>query len=201
MPQHWPALAPNRFKRLKISPQKRRPDPNWPARPRPCEKPLRTRGRSGAEAGRGVGQLSGDAGNGAGGSCRVSSGAVRRSQRDKEAAAARVRQAQGAIAEVESYIGDARVYAPVTGEASGVIAEAGELVGEGYPVDAILDLSDKWVCCLISRRRCCLIFASAHGCGVISRLWHADVELVGDLYFAQADFANGVGDAHAKWVR
>ena len=35
---------------------------------------------------------------------------------DKEAAAARVRQAEGAVSEVESYISDAMVYSPVTGE-------------------------------------------------------------------------------------
>ncbi len=64
---------------------------------------------------------------------------------DKEAAAARVRQAQGAVSEVESYINDAMVYSPVTGEVSTIIAEEGELVGSGYPVVAILDMSDIWV--------------------------------------------------------
>ena len=64
---------------------------------------------------------------------------------DKEAAAAKVRQAEGAVSEVESYISDAMVYSPVTGEVSTVIAEPGELVGSGYPVVAILDTSDMWV--------------------------------------------------------
>ncbi len=64
---------------------------------------------------------------------------------DKEAAAAKVREAEGAVAEVESYIADARVTAPVSGEVSSIIAEAGELVGTGYPVVAILDLNDRWV--------------------------------------------------------
>ena len=64
---------------------------------------------------------------------------------DKEAAAARVRQAEGAVSEVESYISDAMVYSPVTGEISTIIAEEGELVGSGYPVVAILDMSDLWV--------------------------------------------------------
>ena len=64
---------------------------------------------------------------------------------DKEAAAARVRQAEGAVSEVESYISDAMVYSPVTGEVSTIIAEQGELVGSGYPVVAILDMSDMWV--------------------------------------------------------
>ena len=64
---------------------------------------------------------------------------------DKEAAAARVRQAEGAVSEVESYLSYAAVYAPVTGEISTIIAEEGELVGSGYPVVAILDMSDMWV--------------------------------------------------------
>ncbi len=64
---------------------------------------------------------------------------------DKAAAAALVAQAAGAVSEVESYVSDACVYSPVDGEVSTVIAEAGELVGSGYPVVTILDMSDKWV--------------------------------------------------------
>ena len=56
-----------------------------------------------------------------------------------------VGEAEGAVSEVESYLSDALVYAPVTGEVSTIIAEAGELVGTGYPVVAILDMSDVWV--------------------------------------------------------
>ncbi len=64
---------------------------------------------------------------------------------EKAAAAAQVRQAQGAVREVESYINDAMVYSPVSGEVSTVISEEGELVGSGYPVVTILDLTDAWV--------------------------------------------------------
>lgn len=67
------------------------------------------------------------------------------SKEEKAAAAAQVRQAQGAVNEVESYIGDAMVYSPVTGEISTVISEEGELVGSGYPVVTILDMTDAWV--------------------------------------------------------
>lgn len=107
---------------------------------------------------------------------------------DKEAAAARVRQAQGAVAEVESYIDDARVYAPITGEVSSVTAEAGELVGEGYPVVAILDLSDEWV--LFNIKETLLPDIT-----VGTRLWSyvpaldCDVELEITYLSAQADFA------------
>lgn len=64
---------------------------------------------------------------------------------DKAAAAAKVRQAEGAVSEVESYIDDAMVYAPASGEVSTVIAGEGELVGSGYPVVTLLDTEDMWV--------------------------------------------------------
>lgn len=64
---------------------------------------------------------------------------------EKVAAAAQVRQAQGAVKEVESYINDAMVYAPISGEVSTLISEEGELVGSGYPVVTILDLNDVWI--------------------------------------------------------
>lgn len=64
---------------------------------------------------------------------------------EREAAAAKVTEAQGAVQEVRSYLADARVYAPVSGEVSTILAEAGELVGTGYPVVSILDRNDLWV--------------------------------------------------------
>ncbi|MBR2352869.1 MAG: efflux RND transporter periplasmic adaptor subunit [Alistipes sp.] len=63
---------------------------------------------------------------------------------DKQAAAARVEAAQGAVAEVESYIEDAKVYAPITGEVSSITSEVGELVGTGTPVVEIIDMADAW---------------------------------------------------------
>ena len=66
------------------------------------------------------------------------------SKEDKEAAAAQVQQAEGAINEVESYISDAMVYSPVDGEISSIIAEQGELVGSGYPGVSIIDTTDIW---------------------------------------------------------
>ena len=42
---------------------------------------------------------------------------------DREAAAALVDQASGAVSEVESYISDAMQYSPIDGEVSSVIAE------------------------------------------------------------------------------
>lgn len=62
----------------------------------------------------------------------------------REAVAAKVVQAQGAVDELMSYIDDRYVYAPATGRVSSVIARVGELVGVGYPVVTILDVDNSW---------------------------------------------------------
>ena len=64
---------------------------------------------------------------------------------DKAAAWALVNQAGGAVSEVESYISDARQYAPIDAEVSSIIARQGELVGQGFPVVTLVDLNDSWV--------------------------------------------------------
>ena len=64
---------------------------------------------------------------------------------DVEAAAAQVKEAEGGVAEVEAYLKDAMVYAPISGEVSTIGYHAGEVVGSGYPVVTILDLEDVWI--------------------------------------------------------
>ncbi|MDR1881094.1 MAG: efflux RND transporter periplasmic adaptor subunit [Tannerellaceae bacterium] len=64
---------------------------------------------------------------------------------DREAAAALVDQASGAIAEVESYMQEAVLTSPVDGEVSERFPQVGELVGSGAPVMHITDLDDMWV--------------------------------------------------------
>lgn len=107
---------------------------------------------------------------------------------DKEAAAARVRQAQGAVSEVESYINDAMVYSPVTGEVSTIIAEEGELVGSGYPVVAILDMSDIWVTFNIKETLLPGIVLGTRMTGYVPAL-DRDVEFEVSYIAPQADFA------------
>ena len=107
---------------------------------------------------------------------------------DKEAAAARVRQAEGAVSEVESYISDAMVYSPVTGEVSTIIAEQGELVGSGYPVVAILDMSDRWVTFNIKETLLPAIRVGTRMSGYVPALGY-DVEFEVTYIAVQADFA------------
>ena len=64
---------------------------------------------------------------------------------DKAAAAALVKRAEGAIAEVESYVGESVLISPIAGEISERFPEVGELVGTGAPIMNIADLTDMWV--------------------------------------------------------
>lgn len=63
---------------------------------------------------------------------------------DKAAAAALVAQANGAVMEVESYLGELYLTSPVSGVVSAIFPKPGELVGTGSPVMTIVDLSDVW---------------------------------------------------------
>lgn len=65
-------------------------------------------------------------------------------QEDKEAALALVAQANGAIAEVESYMGERYLTAPCDGEVVEIYPKRTELIGTGSPVMSIVDMSDMW---------------------------------------------------------
>ncbi|MEJ5303682.1 MAG: HlyD family secretion protein [Bacteroidales bacterium] len=64
---------------------------------------------------------------------------------DKETAKAMVHKANAAINEVEAYLTETRIYAPIAGEVSNIIAEKGEIVTAGYPVVTLADLNDAWI--------------------------------------------------------
>ncbi|MCH5334637.1 MAG: efflux RND transporter periplasmic adaptor subunit [Alistipes sp.] len=110
------------------------------------------------------------------------------SKEDKEAAAAKVKQAEGAVSEVESYIDDAMVYSPVTGEVSTIIAEQGELVGTGYPVVAILDTSDMYIVFNVKETMMPRIHIGTRMTGYVPAL-DRDIELSVEYISVQADFA------------
>lgn len=64
---------------------------------------------------------------------------------DKAAAAALVKQTGGAVAEVESYLEETALVAPIDGEVSERFPEVGELVGTGAPIMNLSDMNDMWV--------------------------------------------------------
>ena len=64
---------------------------------------------------------------------------------DKMAASALVRQAKGAVADVQSYIDERAFVSPIDGEIVERFPEVGELVGTGAPIMNIADLNDLWI--------------------------------------------------------
>ena len=64
---------------------------------------------------------------------------------DKQAALAMVNRAKGAVDEVNSYIRETSLTAPIAGEITEIYPKAGELVGTGSPIMSIVDLDDIWV--------------------------------------------------------
>ena len=63
----------------------------------------------------------------------------------KEMAAAQMRQAQGVVAEVNSYIDETVLTASLDGEVSEIFPMVGELVGTGAPIMNIAVMDDMWV--------------------------------------------------------
>ncbi len=63
---------------------------------------------------------------------------------DKAAAAAQVARVDGIIQEVEAAAAERYLLSPIDGEVSERFPKTGELVGQGSPVMAIIDLEDMW---------------------------------------------------------
>lgn len=63
---------------------------------------------------------------------------------DKAAAAAQVRQAAGAMSEVQAYRRETRILAPAAGEVAKVQIRAGEIAPQGYAVVSLVDRGDSW---------------------------------------------------------
>ena len=64
---------------------------------------------------------------------------------DQMGADALVDQASGVIMELDSYLSEAQVKAPINGEIASIISQEGELVNTGFPIITIVDLTDVWV--------------------------------------------------------
>ena len=89
---------------------------------------------------------------------------------------------------MESYLSDAMVYSPVAGEVSTIVAQQGELVGSGYPVVAILDMSDLWVTFNVKETLLPKIKVGTRMTAYVPAL-DRDVELEVSYIAVQADFA------------
>ena len=63
---------------------------------------------------------------------------------DIEAASALVKQADGALFELEGYKNERNIISPIDGELLNFLPEEGELIGAGYPVAHLVDLSNSY---------------------------------------------------------
>ena len=63
---------------------------------------------------------------------------------DIDAASALVKQAEGALIELESYKNERNIIAPIDAEILDFLPEEGELVGAGYPVAHLVDLTNSY---------------------------------------------------------
>jgi HlyD family secretion protein len=66
-------------------------------------------------------------------------------RQDRDAASAQVRQAEGAVAEVQAARDEVHGRSPISGEVSKRLADVGELVPAGYPVFTLINLDSLWV--------------------------------------------------------
>ncbi len=62
----------------------------------------------------------------------------------KQAAADKVRMAEGMVAEVEAYEADTRIDSRFEGEVAQVLLREGELAPQGFPVVTVVDIKDAW---------------------------------------------------------
>ena len=63
---------------------------------------------------------------------------------DQMGADALVDQASGVIQELNSYLSEANVKAPINGEIASIISQEGELINTGFPIITIVDLTNVW---------------------------------------------------------
>lgn len=64
---------------------------------------------------------------------------------DKLSAAALVKRAKGAVSEVDSYLKEDKIIAPIDGTVTEITVEESELVNAGFPIITLADETDNWV--------------------------------------------------------
>ncbi|MFD0762367.1 HlyD family secretion protein [Lutibacter aestuarii] len=63
---------------------------------------------------------------------------------DVDAASALVKQASGALSELESYKNERNIVSPINAEVLNFLPEEGELIGAGYPVVHLVDITNSY---------------------------------------------------------
>ncbi len=108
---------------------------------------------------------------------------------DKDAARAMFNQAQGAISEVQSYLGETILTSPINGEISQINAEMGELVTPGFPVVQIVDLNDCWITFYVREDLLSKFEMGKEFTASIPALNNREVKFKVNFIKAEADFA------------
>ncbi len=108
---------------------------------------------------------------------------------DRRSAAALEDQAAGAVTEVQAYLDETRLIAPIDGEVSVVVSESGELAAAGYPILTILDLDDTWVSFNLREDRLGAIRMGRRLRVRVPALGDEEVELEVSYIAAQGDYA------------
>lgn len=110
---------------------------------------------------------------------------------DKLGANALVDQASGVIEELDSYLSEAQVKAPIDGEISSIISQEGELINTGFPIITIVDLTDIWVTFNVRED-----FLSKFKMGEVFKV--SVPALDGEMIEVKVNFINPLGD-YASW--
>jgi HlyD family secretion protein len=108
---------------------------------------------------------------------------------DRQTAAALESQAAGAVTEVQAYLDETFIRAPLDGEVAVVVAEEGELVASGYPILTIVDLSESWVTFNLREDRLNTIRMGSRIVAKVPALGEETVELEVFFISPQGDFA------------
>jgi HlyD family secretion protein len=108
---------------------------------------------------------------------------------DKEAAAALVRRASGAVAEVRAAASETTLRAPAGGEVARRNVEPGEIAPAGFPVVTLVDVADSWVVFQVREDRLDPFKMGAGLRGKVPALGGREVELKVTFVAAQGEFA------------
>lgn len=110
-------------------------------------------------------------------------------RQDQESAFAQVRQAEGAVAEVEASEVEVLAHAPIAGEVGKRLADVGELVPAGYPVFTLIDVDHMWVSLNLREDQFAGIRIGDRVRGSIPALGKQDVEFKVYYIAAAGDYA------------
>jgi HlyD family secretion protein len=108
---------------------------------------------------------------------------------DKTAAAALVRRASGAVAEVQAAADETTLRAPASGEVARRNVEPGEIAPAGFPVVTLVDVEDSWVVFQIREDRLERFKMGSGLRGKVPALGGREVELKVTYVASQAEFA------------